>query len=67
MRLAGDTSHFPNPQHQLWYTFEHLVGQAFTHVEAYITEEGINQTHVPALITILETAFRDPDHVVTAE
>jgi hypothetical protein len=67
MKLAGNASHFPNPQHQLRYTFGLLVGQAFMQVEAYITNEGNNLTDVPALITVLEMAFRDPDHVVTAE
>jgi hypothetical protein len=43
------------------------VGQAFTQVKAYITDKGINLTDVPALITVLETAIGDPDHVATAE
>jgi hypothetical protein len=33
MKLAGDASCFSNPQHQLQYTFELLVGQAFMQVE----------------------------------
>jgi phosphomannomutase len=67
MKLASDASHFPNLQPQLRYTFGLLVGQAFMQVEAYITDEGINLADVPALIMILEIAFRDPDHVATAE
>jgi hypothetical protein len=67
MKLAGDASHFPNPQYQFQYTFGLLVGQAFTHVKAYITNESINLTDVPALITVLETAFRDTDHMTTVE
>jgi hypothetical protein len=67
MKLAGDASRFPNPQHQLQYTFELLVGQAFVQVKAHITNKGINLTDLPALITALETAFGNPDHVATAE
>jgi hypothetical protein len=43
------------------------VGQAFAQVKAYIPDEGINLANVPGLITVLETAFRDPDHVAIAE
>jgi hypothetical protein len=43
------------------------VGQVFAQVKAHFTDEGINLADVPALITVLETAFGDPDHVVTAE
>jgi hypothetical protein len=67
MKLAGNTSHFPNLQHQLWYTFGLLVGQAFTQVSAYITNKGINQADVSALIMVLETTFGDPNPVATAE
>jgi hypothetical protein len=67
MKLAGNASRFPNPEHQLWYTFELLVDQAITQVEASITNESNNRTDVPALITVLEMAFRDPDYIVTAE
>jgi hypothetical protein len=67
MKLAGDASYFSNFQYQLWDTFGLLVGQAYVHVEAYITDEDINLTDVLALITVLETAFGDPDCVATAE
>jgi hypothetical protein len=67
MKMAGNDSHFPNPQHQLCYTFGLLVSQAFTKVESYITDKGMHLTNVPALITVLEMTFRDPDHVATAE
>jgi hypothetical protein len=43
------------------------MGQVFTQVETNITDEGINLTDLPALITVLETAFGDPNHVATAE
>jgi hypothetical protein len=43
------------------------VGQAFAQVKAYITDKDINLPDVPALITVLETAFGDPNCVVTAE
>jgi hypothetical protein len=43
------------------------VGLAFTQVKAYITDEWINLTDVPVLVTDLETAFRNPDHVATSE
>jgi hypothetical protein len=43
------------------------VGQAFTQVEAYLIDEDINLTVLPALIMVLEMAFEDPDRVVTAE
>jgi hypothetical protein len=67
MRLAGDASCFLNLKDQLWYNFGLLVGQDFTQVEAYDMEEGINLTHVPALITVLKTAFGGPDGVARAE
>jgi hypothetical protein len=67
MNLAGDTFHFPNSQYQFPYTCRLLASHAFVQVEAYITDEGINQADVPALITVLETAFRDPDDIATAE
>jgi hypothetical protein len=43
------------------------VGQDFARIEAYMTDKGINMVDVPALITVLETAFGDPNHVATAE
>jgi hypothetical protein len=43
------------------------VGQAFTWVKAYITDEGINLTDVLALIMVLEMGFKDLDHVATLE
>jgi coenzyme F420-reducing hydrogenase beta subunit len=67
MKLAGNASHFPNPQHQLRYTIGLLVGHAFAQVKTYITDKGINLTDVPALITVLQTAFGDSDCVVIAE
>jgi hypothetical protein len=67
MKLAGNVSHFSNPQHQLCYTFGCLVAQAFAQVEANITDNNINLADVPALITVLKTVFWDPDHVATAE
>jgi DNA repair ATPase RecN len=67
MKLAGNASCFPNHQHQHQYIFELQVGQAFAQVEAHITNEGINLTDVPALMTVLEMAFSDPDHLATVE
>jgi hypothetical protein len=43
------------------------VGQTFAQVETYITDEDINLTNVPALITVLETAFGNPGHMAIAE
>jgi hypothetical protein len=34
IKFAGTASRFPNPQHQLQYTFGLLVGQAFEQIEA---------------------------------
>jgi hypothetical protein len=67
MKLAGDTSRFPNLQHQLRFTFRLLVSQTFTHVKAYVTEEGFNLTAILALITVLETAFGNLDRVAITE
>jgi hypothetical protein len=44
-----------------------IVGQAFAQVETYITAESINLADVSALITVLETAFGDLDHIAIAE
>jgi hypothetical protein len=43
------------------------LGQAFTHVEAYIIDSSINLIVISALIDILETAFGDPNHISAAE
>jgi hypothetical protein len=43
------------------------LGQAFTLVEAYITNGSINLPDIPALIEILETASGNPDYLATAE
>jgi hypothetical protein len=43
------------------------VDQAITQVESYIIDEGINLADVPALITVLEKAFGDPDCMAVAE
>jgi hypothetical protein len=67
MKLAGDASCFSNPQHQLCYTFELLMGLAFTQVETYILDSDVNLTDIPVLITILETAFGDPDSIAIVE
>jgi hypothetical protein len=42
LKLAGDSSCLPKPQHQLYYTFRQLAGQALTEVKAYIMDDGIN-------------------------
>jgi hypothetical protein len=44
MKLAGDTTHLPDPQHQLHYTFEFRLGQALAQVEAYIMPDSSNLT-----------------------
>jgi hypothetical protein len=67
MKLVGNTSCFPSPQHQLGYTFGLLVGQAFTQDETYITNDGINLGNIPTHIAILEMAFGDPNCVAIAE
>jgi hypothetical protein len=67
MKLGGNASCFLDSQHRLWYIFELLVGQAFTQVKAYNTDEGINLADVPALIMVLEMVFRDPDGVAIVE
>jgi hypothetical protein len=67
MKSVGDASRFLNSQHQLWFTFGLLLGQALVQVEADITNEGINLADNPALITVLEMAFGDLYHVATAE
>jgi hypothetical protein len=43
------------------------VGQAFTQVKAYITDEGINKGDVSCWIMVLETTFGNPNCVVTGE
>jgi hypothetical protein len=67
MKLAGNTSRFLKPQHQLQYSFGLLMGQGFAQVEAYITDKGINLTDVPVLITVFEMVFEDLDRVTRAE
>jgi hypothetical protein len=66
MKLVGDAFHLPNLQHQLHYTSRLLVGQGYTQVKAYITDEGIILVHVPAVMMVLETAFGDQDCVAMA-
>jgi hypothetical protein len=65
--LARQASRFPNPQHQLHYTFILLVGQSFTQVKVNIMNNGINLTHVLALIMLLETAFGEPVCITIVE
>jgi hypothetical protein len=44
-----------------------LVYKAFSQIEDYITVDVINLADVLTLITILETAFGDPDRVTTVK
>jgi hypothetical protein len=67
MKLAGNVSHFANSQYELQYMLRLLIGQDFAQVKAFITKEGINPRNVPALITVLEIAFGNPNHIVTVE
>jgi hypothetical protein len=67
MKLTSDASQFPNPQHLLQYTFGPLVSSAFTQVDAYITDEGINLADVPTLITILKTTFGELKCIMTVK
>jgi hypothetical protein len=67
MKMTDDSSHFPNPQHELWFTFGLLVGQAFRQVEAHIASDSIKLAEVPAFITVSETASGDSDRVAIAE
>jgi hypothetical protein len=67
MKLAGNTSPFPNPKHQLLDTVALLVGQGCMQVEAGIIDAGMNLAKVPALLMVLEMVFGDPDCMATAE
>jgi hypothetical protein len=67
MKLVGNTTHFPDPQPKLHFTFRLHFSQTFTQVKAYITNSSINLADVSGLITSLETVFGDQYRVATVE
>ena len=58
---------YPDPQSQLYYAVSLLEDHALDQVTPHITNDRINLDNMGSLISILETAFGDPDKVATAE
>ena len=66
VKLTGYAEQIPFDQHKLAYVCGRLEGNAQAQVQPHITEAGITLANVPALLNILQTAFRDPDPEGTA-
>ena len=58
---------YPDHQSQLRYVISLLEDRALDQVMPHITNDCINLDNVGSLISILETAFGDPDKVATTE
>ena len=58
---------YPDHQSQLRYAVSLLEDHALDQLMPHITNDRINLDNVGSLISILETAFSNPDKVATAE
>ena len=67
LKLGGERDHFPTVQNQLAYAVNRLEGAALDQLMPYILDDRVNLADLPAFVTILETAFGDPDRRRTAE
>jgi hypothetical protein len=64
--LAGESPHYIDDQHKLYYIYGFLKGNAQNQIQPYVLHDKINLENMEALISILEAAFGNPDQVGTA-
>ena len=67
LKLVQNEDHFTTPQARMRYAVSRLEGVALAQILPHVTETGVNLDNVEAMITILTTAFGDPDVAATAE
>jgi hypothetical protein len=67
LRLIDCPREFPNEQAKLRYTFSRLEGATLEQLIHLIKDDRVNLANFEAFMTSLEEAYRDPDHMNTAE
>lgn len=67
LKLLGNADKFPDAQHALMYTIGRLEGIALEQILPFVTATSVELADTNTLITILESAFGDPDRLATAE
>jgi hypothetical protein len=58
---------FPNEQVKLQYAFSRLEGAALEQLIHLVKDDCVNLGNFEAFVTLLEEAYRDPDHINTTE
>jgi hypothetical protein len=66
LKIAGNTTRFPDLQHQLRYAFSFLRGPAYNTMEPHLRNNEVNFTSLNEFFEVLRIAFGDPDEVKTA-
>jgi len=68
VKLRLSTAFYPNEQSKLCFAINCLGGDALDQVYHYVDEDGrVNLPNLASLITILDTAFGNPNRVAEAE
>jgi hypothetical protein len=67
LRLIDHPGQFPNKQAKLRYAFSRLEGATLEQLIHLMKDDCMNLGNFEAFVTSLEEAYRDPDHVNTAE
>jgi hypothetical protein len=67
LHLIDRPREFLNEQSKLQYTFSRLEGAALEQLIHLMKDNHVNLGNFEAFVTSLEEAYRDPDHVNTAE
>jgi hypothetical protein len=52
---------------KLWYAFSRLEGAVLEQLIHLVKDDRMNLANFEAFVTSLEEAYRDPDHINTAE
>jgi hypothetical protein len=67
LHLIDCPREFPNEQSKLRYVFSRLEGATLQQMIYLVKNDHVNLENFEAFVTSLEEAYRDPDHMNTAE
>ena len=67
IQLQLNVATYLNEQAKLWLAVNCLTGDTMDQVQSYIENDKVNLCNLATLITILDTAFGNPNRVTEAE
>ena len=67
IQLQLKVATYPDEQAKLRLAVNCLIGDAMDQVQSYVQNDKVNLANLAALITILDTAFGNPNRVAEAE